>query len=460
MISNLPSTPADALDISWAYRLKINIVLILARIFRFWDYPDKKTATDFEEMSSRDIYYWVHKTTNPITRPEKGERILDMLMTDNSVVGLPQDFEKQNSLTMAAGGDLLYPQGNEYEKDFLFENVADLLFDQDVSFMSLESPVTTQKLVKEIISNKAAPTECCSREQFNILKGHKGKCFTVMNTANNHTFDLGIEGMETTRKIFAENDILNVGVNSRPDEFGQGQILIRNGIKLGFVSATFGLNGHKLPAGENYRINVSKLSSKFIEPELGLLKQQIDYCKNQQCDFIIASPHWGWEFECFPRKKQIEAAHRLVELGADAIIASHPHVIQPVEYYRTQRDPNRIAIIAYSMGSLTWGYSAPYLVLSLILNLTLSKGTLQGNDLTYIEKASVSPVFRSSFNSGGKMVTRIEKLTDHLDGLSKNHPQEYITEIKRYADLVLGEYGFSDKKLKDSVDIKPTKVAA
>jgi len=469
MSNNPPSTPAEALDISRTYRFKMNAVLILAKIFRFWDYPYKNAATDFAEMDWRDIYYWVHKTTNPITRPEKGERIDDMLTINNHVVGLPQSFEKQYSLTFGACGDMLYPQGNggeasplgiEYSKDILFENIADLLFDQTISFVNLESPITTQPLKKEVISNKGAPTECCSREQFDVLKGYKGKHFTVMNTVNNHTFDLGIEGMETTRRVLAEEGILNVGTNSNPAEFGKAEILIKDGIKIGFVSVTFGLNGHKLPAGEEYRINTSRILSKFVDAELDLLKRQINDCKNQGCDFIIGSLHWGYEFELFPRKRQVETAHTLVELGVDAIISCHPHVIQPVEYYRTKRDSNRIAVIAYSLGSLTWGYSAPYLVLSLILNLTLSKGGFQGGELTYIEKANVTPVFRSSVVSGGRMQTRIEKLADHVDGRSKNHPPEYIAEIKRYAELVLGKSDFSDKKLKDFVSIKRTKVAA
>lgn len=462
---NLPSTPAEALDISLAYRIKMNTVLIFAKLFKFWDYPYKNAATDFTEMDWRDVYYWVYKTTHPIVRPEKGE-CTGLLMTDDSVVGLPQDFEKHNSLTFGACGDMLYPQGDsgeasplgiEHSKDILFENIADLLFDQTVSFVNLESPVTTQTLIKEVISNKGAPIECCSREQFDILKGYKGKCFTVMNTVNNHTFDLGIEGMETTCKTLAEEGILNVGTNSDPSEFGKAQILIKEGIKIGFVSVTFGLNGHILPAGEEHRINTSRILSKFVDAELDLLKRQIDDCKNQGCDFIIGSLHWGYEFELFPRKRQVETAHTLVELGVDAIISCHPHVIQPIEYYRTKRDPNRIAVIAYSLGSLVWGYSAPYLVLSLILNFTLSKGNLQGKDLTYIEKSSVTPVFRSSFESNGKMLTRIEKLSDHVNGRSKNHPQEYIAEIKRYAELVLGK---CDENRADSADITSTILAA
>ena len=77
-------------------------------------------------------------------------------------------------------------------------------------------------------------------------------------------------------------------------------------------------------------------------------------------------------------------------------------------------------------------------MLSAILNLTLAKGQVRGEDRTYIEKATVTPVFRSVTESGGRIRTRLEKLADHLDGRSNSHHPGYIAEIKRYADLVLG----------------------
>ena len=438
MRSNLPSTPADVLEISRTFRFTMNTVFKSADIFKYWDHPYKKAATSFEEMTLLDKFYWAYKCTNPITRVEKGEQTADLLITDNRVVGLPQGFEKHSSLTLGAAGDLIQAEGLEHSKDVLFERIGDLLFDQTVSYANLESPLTEQELKKEVISDKESPIECCSREQFDVLKGHKDKRFTVMHTAGNHMFDMGVEGVETTQRVFSDEKILDIGTNGKPEEFGQGKILTREGIKLGFASATYGLNGHDLPAGEDYRINVAKMLSKSVEPELDILKRQIDYCKSRSCDFIIASLHWGYEFEFFPRKRQVEIAHVLAEWGADAIIAHHPHVIQPVEYYRTRRDRHRIVVIAYSLGSLTWAFSAPHLVLSAILNLTLSKGRILGEELTYIEKANVTPVFRSSSDSSGKILTRIEKLADHLDGRSISHPQDYIAEINRYAKLVLG----------------------
>ena len=64
-------------------------------------------------MDFTDICYWVYKCTHPITHCEKGERINDLLMTDPSVVGLPESFEEQQYLTLGATGDILQAEGLE-----------------------------------------------------------------------------------------------------------------------------------------------------------------------------------------------------------------------------------------------------------------------------------------------------------------------------------------------------------
>jgi poly-gamma-glutamate synthesis protein (capsule biosynthesis protein) len=92
-----------------------------------------------------------------------------------------------------------------------------------------------------------------------------------------------------------------------------------------------------------------------------------------------------------------------------------------------------------ALGTVTWGFNAPYIALSIILNLALAKGDFDGAQKTFIEKADVTPVFRSCVSNDGVLETRIEKPADHLDGRSSLHLSEFIVEIERYAALVLGK---------------------
>lgn len=439
MRPTLPDSPADVLQVNAApLRVVIRLVVGLAERLGFWKSPLRKAATATEEMSPLDNLYWIYKSRHPIARPEEALQAAKPLMTDRPANLRPPAFRGETSVTIGAGGDLLRSPGIDDSEDVLFDKVAHLLFDQDIAMANFESPITIWSLEKEVIGDAGPPVECCSRAQFDVLKGHRGRKFDILHTANNHMYDMGREGVASTVAVMQDEGILALGTPATPEEHGRASIVEKNGIRIGFVSDCFGLNGRTLPAEDSKRIHVSQLLSKRQPPDLDLLKRQIDDAKAKGADFIVASIHWGYEFEFFPRERQVEAARELVEYGADTLICHHPHVIQPVEYYRTKRDPERVALIAYSLGSLTWGFMAPHIVLSTILNLRLSKGTLDGEPATYLDYAATTPVFRTYVHERGRMVTRIERLADHVGYGGSPFPDEYISRIREHAELVLG----------------------
>jgi len=104
-------------------------------------------------------------------------------------------------------------------------------------------------------------------------------------------------------------------------------------------------------------------------------------------------------------------------------------------------------------------FTAPHLTLSAILNLTISKGYLGSKKLTYIERSNITPVFRSC-TVNNKLIVRIEKLADHINGQSKVHAPEYIAAIKKYADLVLGESSSQAEEATNLNQVKNKKLAA
>ncbi|WP_413990780.1 CapA family protein [Labrys okinawensis] len=446
-----PSTEPveDGADPSSAFQKKMKEVLERAIISREWDYPLATAATDAAEMDHVDFAYWYYKMEKPTLKAEEG--VLSRLFSNNkSFVKLPEGFERSSFLTLSASGDLMPMDGIEASQDKIYENVSDILFNFDISFANLEAPVTKYKFEGSVIE-PSDPENCTilrsSFAQFDALVRHKDLGFNVLNFATNHTFDLGLEGLETTQQLLVNRKIVCLGTPKRPQDFGKATIITKAGIRVGFISATFGLNNRRLPQSEAYRIHTSRLVSKYVEPELELLKEQIRDCKAQGCDFVVASMHWGFEFEFFPRSKQIDAAHELIEHGVDLIIGHHPHVVQPVEYYRTQRDPQRIAVIAYSLGGVTYDAwdAAAHLALSFVLNMKLSKGRVVGGaERTYIESVEVIPVLQHISKQGDTRLISIEKLEEHVPVLCAQQPDDWSKRVEQcqiYADLVLGNQG-------------------
>jgi poly-gamma-glutamate capsule biosynthesis protein CapA/YwtB (metallophosphatase superfamily) len=180
------------------------------------------------------------------------------------------------------------------------------------------------------------------------------------------------------------------GINGRDEDASRATILERNGIRIGVVACTFGLNGHEAPSDRPRIVNVAKLNS--VEADLALFEAQLRHCKDSSVDFTIAQLHWGLEFESYPRPEQRTVAHRLAEMGVDAIIGHHPHVIQPVEYYRTKRDPQRVVPIYYSLGNLTNPFTAPFMCRSAVARLRLAKGKCGDRIVTFVKEAKTIEV--------------------------------------------------------------------
>lgn len=441
MKSNLPKTPMDALSISGALRAIVKTIHTWADISGCWKYPSANAAGDFEKMSLLDKMYWAYKSKKPISHPEKGSSLKPYFTTNTGPIALPQGFEKKHTVTFGAAGDLIKVPGLENSQDKLYEEVADLLFNKDISYANLESQLTSQDLGAYTFSAKETPPLCCTKEQYDALKSHQGKQYTMLHLACNHTMDMGLEGLETTLAQLQEDNILELGVNREPGEQKKGRIIEKNGIKIGFVSATYGLNGKTIPKGKEYMVNVIPFHQKDSESnkvDISLLHQQILYCREQKCDIIIASLHWGYEYEFFPRQAQVDMAHEIIEMGVDAIISHHAHVLQPMEFYRPQRDPGKMAVIVYSLGNLTSSFSAPHIVLNAILNLTFVKGTVNGEEKTFIQDAQLTPVLQIEAMINNLPSLHIEK----LETLSAKKDEtwvdkEYISALEKYVNLVL-----------------------
>ena len=86
-----------------------------------------------------------------------------------------------------------------------------------------------------------------------------------------------------------------------------------------------------------------------------------------QPDFILVTMHWGNEYQLSESKVQQELASFLFELGADAVIGSHPHVVQPI------RGEGVGDLVVYSMGNLISNQRSRYRDGGIAFEMVLSK---------------------------------------------------------------------------------------
>ena len=263
--------------------------------------------------------------------------------------------------------------------DYFFSGVSSVFGTDDITFVNLEGPLTThpQELVKTF-SMRGEP------EYVNALRAGS---IEAVNIANNHTLDCGTAGLEDTKTLLASNSIAYAGNGGRAT-------LTRNGITVGFL-------------GYNGWTNDQSLKNQILE--------DITYLKTERhADVICVEFHWGIEREYYPNTVQKDLARFAIDSGADAVIGSHPHVLQGMEMYNGK-------VIAYSLGNFCFGgNSNPYDKDTAILQITFDK---QGNNIsTKVIPCTLSSVdstndFRPTIQSGTERGTKIlERLKTYSSG--------------------------------------------
>lgn len=420
-------------------KLVFQMIFKIIVILGVWRYPRNR---DPDQIFSKDVHnlfdrmYRSYKMEKPITKPEKNshlEKYFEEMRKQINQPLLPGEFQGKTSVKISAVGDLMNAKNLENSKDRFYSEVADLIFNADISIANLESSLTNSKGEnKGYIIN-------ANLEQFNVFKGYKDKHYTIFCTANNHILDRGIEGFDTTHNRLETEGFFYVGTNRSPEDQKKGLIITSNGIKFGFVAATYSVNKNPFPQGRDYLVNYIPFHSCQETVDLSLLEEQISYCIHKNCDFIIVSLHWGLEFEFFPRKNQINIAHHLIEYGADAIISHHTHNIQPYEIYQTHRDPYRKAPIFYGLGSLSSLWSSPYFSLSLIANFEVVKGFVNDVPKTLMTHVIGTPVIQMEYVCNEMNCIQIKKLKDLIKMTNGKIRNEHIDKARRCADLVLGK---------------------
>jgi len=173
------------------------------------------------------------------------------------------------------------------------------------------------------------------------LDAIKDAGFDVLSTANNHSLDTGKAGVIRTIEQIKARGMDSVGTYK---ELPETRVLIKEvkGIKLAFLSYTEMVNGLD-----------SLLSQKDLDSMINIinetkLKEDIAYAKQQNADVIIAYLHWGNEYAREQNQRQEALANMLFAEGADIILGSHPHVIQPA---KTIDYEGKTKFVAYSMGN-------------------------------------------------------------------------------------------------------------
>jgi poly-gamma-glutamate synthesis protein (capsule biosynthesis protein) len=235
----------------------------------------------------------------------------------------------------------------------LFSDVSDVFEKADFGFVNLETPV--------------APAHSRGSKPFMfdapvaLLDGLKANGIKIVSFANNHVMDQGWAGFTETREHLRDEGLLFAGSGDTTQQAWQPVIVEANGIKVGWLGMTRWLNGNHNPDKDDQpHVNFFPYPGESGGAPGADEGQVLDAVKQARakCDFLVVSIHWGIEYAPAPRPEDVETAHKMLDAGASVIVGHHPHVLQPVETYKTQ--DGRDTVIFYSLGNFLSNQSRTY----------------------------------------------------------------------------------------------------
>ncbi len=241
-----------------------------------------------------------------------------------------------SSITVIAGGDVnLGRQTGQKilagDINYPFANMGDTLKNADVAFVNLESQLAdlgdeTQSPTSEY--RFAGPPEGA--------QSLANAGIDVVSLANNHMWDYGKARLEETISALTAMNIKYVGANMDTEKVWEPVITEVKGKKIAWLAMTNLLNGYENAGASKYV--AFQDGAKLIE-EIGKIKDSVDW--------VFVSLHSGAEYAENPSSALETMAHDLVDAGADAVLAGHPHVPQKIEVYNEKP-------IFYSLGNFAF----------------------------------------------------------------------------------------------------------
>lgn len=187
--------------------------------------------------------------------------------------------------------------------------------------------------------------------------------FDMVATSNNHCLDQGETGLLRTIQILKENNLAYAGTYTSKEDRDSIRLMSINGIKIAILSYTYGTNGLVIPSGKDYLVNLI---------DTLLIKTDIEKANSLQPDILIVYYHIGEEYKREPSEYQKSIVKKTFDYGADVVLASHPHVLQPVDFFKSNSGRIDSGLVVYSMSNFIsnqqWRYSDAGVIVSFSIN--------------------------------------------------------------------------------------------
>lgn len=266
----------------------------------------------------------------------------------------------QNEATIVVAGDNLIHSTiiksgrseDGYDYNDMYEPIAGYIQSFDMAVINQETPLINDESKFSGYPMFGGPVE--------VGEAVINAGFDVVTQATNHAIDKGMEGIEDSFNFWTKNQIPVIGIRKDPiDRFVVKEV---NGIKIGMCNFTYGLNGLQKPEGKDWIVD--DLNDDDVVRETIMNVKAVS-------DVVIVFTHWGTEYVYEPTAYQTERAQFIADCGADVIVGTHPHVVEPVVEI-TSADGRAVPVF-YSLGNFISSQDEVPRMLGALAEITVTK---------------------------------------------------------------------------------------
>ena len=260
-----------------------------------------------------------------------------------------------------------------------------------------------------------------------LAKNLKDAGFHLLTTANNHALDRGITGLQNTLQHLDEVGLLHTGTARSQEEKETILITEIESVKTAFLAYTYGTNGLQPPADYPFAVN-------YINEEE--ITEDIKKAREAGAQLIVLCLHFGQEYQNKPNQAQTALAQKFLQAGADIILGTHPHVLQPSQVCYLQSTAETAGdgegderqegsgdeeisgngekkFVSYSLGNFISDQNGLPRKTAIILNLHFGVDSLTGKP--YFKKADYLPIWTRKYSQNDKLCFEVVPIEQALN---------------------------------------------
>ena len=320
--------------------------------------------------------------------------ITTFLINDSSDAGITTDGPVQDStlVHLAFVGDLMC-----HEPQFIQAQQGNGDYDFDPPFRwvknALETPDWTVGNLETVFRGTELDRHYSGYPNFNTPDSYASTLkkigFDAVFTANNHSLDGGVEGLERTLTVLEGYQLPAIGTSYEGTSKTYSFEL--KGIKFAMLGYT---------NISNFAI-YDKVKQHLSWADTTKIREDIEQVRAEGAEVVIVNFHFGAEFQREPDEKQKALVRYAIAQGADIIVGEHPHVLQPIRKFKaSEKAVLDTGIVAFSLGNFYAYQLDRYTNAGMILNVKLRKDATTGK--IRIEEDYGIPTFLARAVKDGK----------------------------------------------------------